>query len=168
MPLPEQSFSIAKVLYGLSFNVVTANMEIYWGFKHIDYYHIFVIYLFFCGIRTCPSFFGRICCFLRHVYFELSCFKEEANPQPRVFSTASPVTGERYRLLCNSRYRYWRTVFTLKSRTAFIKSNDEARKDGLDGLPFCRSYIFQPVVSPFQFLLRHSFGEGFAEFAALI
>jgi hypothetical protein len=35
-------------------------------------------------------------------------------------------------------------------------------RDVLDGLPSCMSYIFQPVVSPFQFLLRHSFEEGFA------
>jgi hypothetical protein len=32
-----------------------------------------------------PTFFGRICYFLRHVYFELSCFKEEANPQPEYY-----------------------------------------------------------------------------------
>lgn len=35
-------------------------------------------------------------------------------------------------------------------------------RDVLDGLPLYMSYIFQPVVSPFQFLLRHSFEEGFA------
>lgn len=70
-----------------------------------------------------PTFFGRICCFLTYIYFELSCFKEEANLQPRVLSTASPATGERYCPLCNSRYRYWRTIFTLDSRSAFIKSN---------------------------------------------
>lgn len=35
-------------------------------------------------------------------------------------------------------------------------------RDVLDGIPLNMSYIFQSVVSPFQFLLSHSFEKGFA------
>lgn len=34
-------------------------------------------------------------------------------------------------------------------------------RDVLNELPLYRSYISQPVVFPFQFLLRHSLEEGF-------
>lgn len=120
---------------------------------------LFVFQLFFCGVSTCPRSLAES---VISSGMSILNYPASRKKQPRVLSTALPATGERYCPLCNSRYMYWSTRFTSDSRSAFIKSNDEARKGCAIWTPPLYELHFQPVVSPFQFLLRHSFEEGFA------